>query len=227
MNFPDHLWLNIFCYLSLDDIYPFLKYSFITPYLPQVTKIILKNEFNCQNIHQLELPDQIQGPLLTLIDLLVEKRERISINIVTYKRVFEELKQFINYIRNKLIKELVTPKVNILEEIIQDTIDYCHLIDDNQFIISIHNNFTDDQFTDPLMVMLSEQQIEQVRGKMLELLVKTTRSPLLKEDTVEQLYSFYAEQNMNHPDTPEIYIILNSLACRPQIINHLTLTNQS
>lgn len=215
MNFPDHLWLNIFSYLTLDNIYPFLKYSFIAPYLPQVTKIILKNEFNCQNIHQLELPDPIQAPLLTLIDLLIEKKEQININIFTYKRVLEELKQFVNYSRNRLIKELITPKTDILIELIQNTIDYCHLIKDDQFIISIHNYFTDDQFTDPLMEMLPTVEIEQLRSKMLELLVKTTRSPTLNTTTVEQLYSFYAEKNVQYPNTPEMFIILNSLASRP------------
>lgn len=107
MTFPDHLWLTVLSYLRLDDIYPFLKYPSITECLPQVTKIILKNEFNCQNIHQLELPDPIQGSLLTLIDLLIEKSEQININIITYKRVLEELKQFINYSRNHLIRELI------------------------------------------------------------------------------------------------------------------------
>lgn len=217
MNFPDHLWVTVFSYLRLDDIYPFLKYPFITGYLPQVTKIILKNEFNCQNIHQLELPDPIQGPLLTVIDLLMERSEQININIFTYKRVLEELKEYINYSRDRLIKELVTPKTEILIELIQNMIDYCHLIRDDQFILSIHNYFTDDQFTDPLMEMLLTEEIEQLRDKMLELLVKTTRSPILKTDTVSQLYSFYAEHNIQYPDTPEIFIILNSLASRPTI----------
>jgi hypothetical protein len=217
MTFPDHLWLTVLSYLRLDDIYPFLKYPSITECLPQVTKIILKNEFNCQNIHQLELPDPIQGSLLTLIDLLIEKSEQININIITYKRVLEELKQFINYSRNHLIRELITPKTEILIELIQNTIDYCHLIRDDQFIISIHNYFTDDQFTDPLIEMLPVAEIEQLRNKMLELLVKTTRSPILKTDTVTELYSFYAEQNVQYPDTPEIFIILNSLASRPII----------
>lgn len=215
MSFPDYIWLNIFSYLLLDDINPFLKYPFTIQYLPQITKIILKNEFNCQYIHQLELPDLIQEPLLDpidLIDILLENRDKININIITYQRVLDELKQFINYANGRFIKELVTPKTEILTELIQNTIDYCHLIKDNQFIFMIHKNFTDDQFTDPLMEMLSQSDINNLRDKMLELLVKTTRSPLLSTDNIKQLYSFYAEKNMIYPDTPEIYIILNSLS---------------
>lgn len=217
MNLPDHLWIDICNYLDLTKIILLAKnYSCIKNHLPQIVKNILRNQFKCTNLHQLQLAFPIDGPLINILEKIDDIYIRVNIAVITYNSVLDSLTNFGDqYNQLGIMKELIEIKSDLILTMLQDCIDNCNLITDQKFFIKFHKFIFNDNALDLIINLIDEDAAEQLRIKIIEFAIKSSSSPLLTQDTVFTLYSLYAEQNMNSENVPEIMTIIDNLVNHP------------
>lgn len=217
MNLPDHLWIDICNYLDLTKIILLAKkYNCIKNHLPQIVKNILRTKFKCTNLHQLQLPFEINGPLIDILEKIDDIYERVNIAVITYSSVLDSLTHFGDqYNQLGIMKELIEIKSDLILTMLQDCIDNCNLIIDQDFIIKFHKFIFNNDIIDLIIDLIDKKSAEKFRIKLIEFAIKSSTSPLLKQDTVFTLYSIYAEQNMNSENVPEIMTIIDNLVNHP------------
>lgn len=216
MNLPDHLWIDICNYLDLTKIILLAKkYNCIKNHLPQIVKNILRTQFKCTNLHQLQLPFEINKPLINILEKIDDIYGRVNIAVITYSSVLDSLTHFGDqYNQLGIMKELIEIKSDLILTMLQDCIDNCNLITDQDFIIKFHK-FIFNDIIDLIIDLIDEDAAEQLRLKIIEFAIKSSSSPLLIQNTVFILYSLYAEQNMNSENIPEIMTIIDNLVNHP------------